>query len=363
MQITATLHPPRAGVTIYFDLEDPPDTSPYGTPAQNDNLGGPGGLSLASGVSDADGHVTTVLTITDRYAGDNYRVRARLTAGGPLIARTGIITAWKRIFVEQDKMFRQPGQDLTSDAPAAATTLDVSDSSRFVVGDAVLIFDADNQDPESNSVAATTPTTITLTAPIARSYTVVAGAYIGRPADGFFEPDVTALSRTFDQAFVEVLFEADGSNPLPHRSAAQLDGDAGLIPFSALWFRNGRTLRNGTNYIHVIGCDRLLLPGAVGYTLAEHNFTYVCRGLIEDNHDPLLVPPVVQDVSAHELAHQFGLSDEMHLGHPAWCNPAYCGSALCLMEMDENLEDGIDELEVQDLLTGTPAVRREADPI
>jgi hypothetical protein len=99
VQITATLHPPRAGVTIYFSIEDPPDSAPYVSGVPNDNLGGLGTLSAPTAVTDAAGHASTILTITDRYSGDNYVVRASFTLAGPVIARSGIITAWKRLFL------------------------------------------------------------------------------------------------------------------------------------------------------------------------------------------------------------------------------------------------------------------------
>ncbi len=376
VQIKATIHPPRAGVTIYLDLEDPPDTSPYGTPAPNDNLGGPACLppacsSTASAIKGSDGTTATILTITDRYAGDNYRVRARLTTGDPLIAKTGIITAWKRIFVESDKMLRQRGQALALDAAAGATSVMVLNTLRFLPGDSVLIFDTVNQVPETNTVQATLDTEIQLTDPLASDHLVTNFAYIGRAADGFFEPDLCTLTKAFDDPFVQLMVLPDGSGVLPYTPKEQLSSQAQLDDFSQRWFKNGQIALDNTNYVHVIGCEKLIDPVSgldidLGLTLRSQNWTYVCRGRVEELYPPPmdpLVPIVLEDVVAHEMGHQFGLPAESHLGHPAWCNPAYCGTALCLMEDDENLTDGTDEFEVLDLISGAAAIRRVADPI
>ncbi len=372
VQITATLHPPRAGVTIFFDLEDPPDTSPYGTPAQNDNLGGPGSLSVTSGATDADGHVTAVLTITDRFAGDNYRVRARLTAGGPLIATTGIITAWKRVFVEQDKMFRQPGQYLTADSPPdpGPTTIAVADTSRFQIGmpgDRVYVFDSVNDTPVQANVIAKTETTLTLDQHLDITYFVVNRAYVGREADGFYDADLSVISRTFDQPFVEFRVLDAGSNPVPYAALADLDDTLKRDMFSAIWFKNGQIMNDSTNYVHYIACEQVELA-VYGKANPLKNWVYIAVKEIEMAFPIADRPQVNRSTSNHEAVHQWSFPDEMDApaNHPAWCNPLYCAGSVCILHVTHSLTDGIDEIEVAELLTRITlpmAIRRALDPI
>lgn len=101
------------GRRVYFRLTDPPDTAEYVPAADrvpNDNVGGPGRLTLTEAVADATGYVKTELIATNRYAGDNYRVEASFDAAfscAPNCAKTGVLTAWKRIYFENDLMYRR----------------------------------------------------------------------------------------------------------------------------------------------------------------------------------------------------------------------------------------------------------------
>jgi hypothetical protein len=80
----------------------------------------------------ADGAFSVRLEGTDRYAGDNYIIEAgedaefSCTSGGParsnICARSGTITAWKRIFVEKQKMLRN-WISLTADAHSGDTSI------------------------------------------------------------------------------------------------------------------------------------------------------------------------------------------------------------------------------------------------
>lgn len=108
-----------------------------------------------------------VLTFTDRYAGDNYIVRATCVdaqnkpfnddsgvtadptadAGIPAIhiKETALLTAWKRVYIETDKMFRV-GADLTQDAPAMQNVVFCATAGlNLAVNDFVQILDMDNQ--------------------------------------------------------------------------------------------------------------------------------------------------------------------------------------------------------------------------
>jgi len=187
--IPPTNYPP---VTVYFEVIDPDDLSPYDgklhptnstnrLPNDNrdplrrmwwDEAGNPAGYSelqqspYLSFRSRTATHVPidgieryaaeTKLLPTGRYAGDNYQVRATLRApdysneGGRFDTHTGMNTnnvpytfhasmirettplvAWKRVYIEQDNMYTQ-GATIVSNAPPGATELYVDNSVDFI---------------------------------------------------------------------------------------------------------------------------------------------------------------------------------------------------------------------------------------
>lgn len=140
------------GLEFHLELIDPPDTAAYAPDdgwdngqakklpyEANDNVEDPQnadvGLALDPGATtwaealnvtpDANGTATVYLKVTDRYAGDNHQVRVKKcdpddgcgakSAGFPgvlhqrVVALSPIFTAWKRIHIERDKMFRRGG--------------------------------------------------------------------------------------------------------------------------------------------------------------------------------------------------------------------------------------------------------------
>jgi hypothetical protein len=107
---------PRAGVKVWFRVVDPPDAAAYvvraGDQRNDDNHDPAGGrLTHTEATSDGDGKVETELEITSFAAGDNYRVEASFnedfTCPNAACPSTGILTAWKRVYVEVNKMFRR----------------------------------------------------------------------------------------------------------------------------------------------------------------------------------------------------------------------------------------------------------------
>jgi hypothetical protein len=131
----------QAGISVYLRVVDPPDPSPY-MPQQNpppakDNLGPPGELSSSLAVTDSAGMAETEL-IVSQASGDNYQIEASIysairkptTPCGATCVKSGILTAWKRVYVEVHKAFRQ-GSFLTRDVAAGDTVIPVTDVSNF----------------------------------------------------------------------------------------------------------------------------------------------------------------------------------------------------------------------------------------
>jgi hypothetical protein len=134
--------------TFYFRVLDPqsdPADAPYATdrgPDDNDDSGG-GTLSgtnvtpilnavrTVSAVSGPDGYVRMTLTITNYAAGDNYQIEGGTDQNFTCpngCDKSGVITAWKRVYVESDRMFRagtfltQPFSPCTT-SPCPATSV------------------------------------------------------------------------------------------------------------------------------------------------------------------------------------------------------------------------------------------------
>lgn len=129
----------QSGLTVYMRVLDPPDSAPYMNQTgnviakNNDNHGGkaildgpritlhsPGVYQATSG---ANGQVDFTLRLQPPYAaGDNYEIEASLDPGFPSggTAKSGILTAWKRVFIEKRRMLKN-GLFLAQNANAGDT--------------------------------------------------------------------------------------------------------------------------------------------------------------------------------------------------------------------------------------------------
>lgn len=179
-------------LTVYFEVIDPDDLSHYEGPdpvpsdpnqqqdsIPNDNrdpnkkmengvgvdyadfqiscLGVNGRSSLVE-VDEEGAFARTKLKITNRYSGDNYQVRATLQKPHNLepfdtrsslngldrvlisdIAESATLVAWKRVYIEFDKMYKS-GTHLNGDADANARTLSVESIRDFKSGESAILF-------------------------------------------------------------------------------------------------------------------------------------------------------------------------------------------------------------------------------
>lgn len=163
---------PTAGVPVTLKIIDPPDPSAYvigpanwpGQPLPgaalshtDDNVGGKATFlgncvpcATYSVTSGANGYIETELDFpADARAGDNYQIEATATFpdGTTKTARSGIVTGWKRMFVEEKLMFRR-GAPLATDAPAGIDRIIVRDlpisstGERFARNDQVMLLHA-----------------------------------------------------------------------------------------------------------------------------------------------------------------------------------------------------------------------------
>ena len=132
---------PVAGQSVQFRLIDPPDTGPYtvraGHAHVNDNVDGSGrlnGNTTATAVSNAAGAVSVTLGITGHASGDNYQVEAiaspTFDCSLAPCTKSQVYTAWKRVYVEVNKMFRR-GSYLQRAVAPGSRRLDVFDVKVF----------------------------------------------------------------------------------------------------------------------------------------------------------------------------------------------------------------------------------------
>ncbi|MEO9876452.1 MAG: hypothetical protein ABJM26_00490 [Anderseniella sp.] len=321
-------------------------------------------LATINGVQRAVAEVT--LTITDRYAGDNYQVRATLVdpqnrpfndASGVTadtsadadiavdqIRSTAVLTAWKRVYVETDRMFRV-GSDLTHDsgaAEAAPNELRVATGALgLAAGDQIQVFDMDDQLApfgEVGTVQSVAADRIVLSSNLTSNYQVARRAHVGKLSDAsapvfvpFFQADTSDLSSLFAEAFVEVDFRADGSGPVPNHTT--LSVNSGEAAFANRWFHLPSA--NRRNYFHVIGAHSAADNAAGGAPVPNHptnaTFTYVQK--IETRYNAGDVPNVVRNTTAHELTHQFDDSPSPPQNHDNPANPGVVPAAgdVCIM--------------------------------
>jgi hypothetical protein len=131
---------PKAG-TVYLKVIDPPDTAPYrgGDAVNGDNdgaqaqlTGGSSGLSISM-QTDQQGRFEATLLVNSRTAGDNYQIVGSATPNFTCIGvcpRTAVLTLWKRIYVEEEHMFKQ-GAFLNDVANAGGTEIPIDDATPF----------------------------------------------------------------------------------------------------------------------------------------------------------------------------------------------------------------------------------------
>lgn len=223
--------------------------------------------------------------MTDRYAGDNYRIEASLDSAivtDPFYEcatgcfRSGIITAWKRVYLERARTFRA-GAFVVQRADAGQNEVHVSDRSNFRANQSVRLIHApplfggvgafyyedvmvdDVQRVRGNN----DQRILVLQAPLRYTYNVdpsfpglqhLADA-VGIPSDGYFERNEFLLTRPFADAFVEYV---DAPTAIP--------ADLPYVPFISnpaylqlanKWFQNspalGTSRPGNPNVKHVLG--------------------------------------------------------------------------------------------------------------
>lgn len=386
VKVTATTNS-GSGQIVYFRTRDPDDRSSYETNnTDNDNhdatfrrgnLGSATGFTEAPGTRKTDGNGRVIrigirtnaqgkaavnLTVTNRYAGDNYIVDA--SCGDSTFTEkksSGLLVAWKRIYIEEDQMY-QFGTDLTADFNADADNnpdnISVRSTNGINVGDTLTLFDANSPNGEGIVVRGIAGNTLTVVSAADSNRDIQSnydaeyprangrGAAVADPRRGVYDADVTgrtdnAFGGRADGSdggcFVEVSILADGGNRVPYRR--DWTGGVSRADYTDVWFKN----RGDVNYIHVVGCAYNQVGDNVyGVSHAGNNYNYIFLEEIQDDF-AANAPTVNADTDAHEIGHHFNLANTDN-AHPAgvWCHEGN-GTDYCLMSYQRDRTDGVTE--------------------
>jgi hypothetical protein len=368
---------PRAGVKVWFRVVDPPDAAPYvvragdqHTDDNHDPLGGR--LIVTEATSDSEGNVETELEITSFAAGDNYRVEGSFNQSfscpNATCPSTGILTAWKRVYVEVNKMFRRGTTVMGAVAPGAKQIL-VSETEglpgapflvRLVHAEPIAAASAqfysevveirnvvEIEDPATGGVHGVLLLSDDPAVPgVQRRYaggeavgtlTSQPRAYLGdavgvvtgvRGVD-YFLPNGTYVNRTFNEAFVDHVWLTDafeGVDPDLDSSQPRIFFD-GAIPFHAVlndnsdrwetewlarkWMRNAS--RSGTS-------RNAAANHAVVFTAARNPLDLAFNRTADGFNDLWLFIRMMSDLRlsgeafVHELAHEWHVNSGTNTG-------------------------------------------------
>jgi hypothetical protein len=356
---------PAAGLPVYFRLVDPKDTAPYASTGSGDNKGGTGTLSASTATSDASGKVSVVLTITDTFAGDNYRIEASLTPEPNFKAqgKSATFTAWKRAYVEYDRMYKVGEfMNQTSGAGQAdPAKVFVLTPATFTMGDTVHVLSGETPDTaagEIRTVASVAADHVVLDAPLTRTYSYLGPdppgdanpfSFIAKVSGGVYDDigaSVANLAQAFDDPFTEWLF-VDGGSFLP---AWTVIDQTDINPRSFFFFLNRQSPASPTpkpNHVQLVAAGATNPPvnGLTGGQNPATNWSWVLKDTSTANCVGCSAAQLlnfITDVTVHELAHQWNVNRPQdpggHDSENAWDDPG----RKCLMnEMRNGALDGV----------------------
>ena len=367
--ITAHLQPAAecAGKTVYFRSIDPDDASPYEAPTLSDDNRDPavkkGILSAGSAVAEArtiDGTevaaAEVVLTMTSQYAGDNYQVEASFDPKFKHICgKTSVLTAWKRIYIEQDNMY-QKGATLLVDQSADADAIDdfliVDSTADFKANDIVAIFSP--TDTLVTVVQSVTASGLVRVPDLPRGFPKYSGIRLTTDITTV-EVGTDFLTRAYGEdtrgtdggTFVEFVTGVAGSGSIPKFSSFRNDIES--FAFCQFWFDNSA---NKDNLFQLVAAHKHN-DGSLGTTDEPRNISFITTGNYE--YGVLNFNAIPFGVT-HELGHQFSVAN----GHVDQLVNArnHNDTDECLMSYNTDYTDAVAEFDTDCLYD----VRDAADP-
>ncbi|MCC6723282.1 MAG: hypothetical protein IT258_02140 [Saprospiraceae bacterium] len=387
VKIKAFIYPANAamGQTVYFRVRDPdpddessyekatsgsPETGGDNLDPNNENglLIAPNGQSgsvvnvpASMGSSDVINGVSAWivqvdLKITDQYSGDNYVVEASLSPNfepGCAYDKTINLVAWKRIYVEYDRMYKKGAtliQDFTPDSDTNDDVLYVDNVDDFIVDNInpmqIQLFSVDgislsnilvkNKNASLNSL---TVSDIPYNSTIDK---IRSGIRI--PSDlSSYEIDKSQLvdgfglntSGTDGGTFVEFIFDIPNENnfapcykifPFIITSSGTLDPTAIYVRYTNSWFDHAQSGDKTNVFLALAGTEMAanpstgFIPG--GVTLSFYNTSTI---FVKKNN----FPTYERSALVHEFGHQFNVVSA-HVDSD-WPRRNHMDSDFCIM--------------------------------
>ncbi|MEA2571166.1 MAG: hypothetical protein QOI24_3167 [Acidobacteriota bacterium] len=361
LPITLVTRAAAPGTQIYLRVVDPEDAAAYSKPPQkNDNVdtgrGTISGARTATVTLPQTGGVDVILQTSLNASGDNYQVQA---SANPSIQTdpsfvcdwttfcqsSGNITAWKRLYVEMDEMYRTSSL-VGERSLVGATTIytdgsfsrgnnvrmihapsfgraDAADTAGFYSEDRVILNVAKNSNPAHKGKYA-----ITLDKALTQPYyldIVVLNTQLGdaivnlsQNADPLYHFDPQYVAGAFAEAFVEVITSPTGGVGVPFYAAMN---DGSMAAVGNKWFAAKTGPSTPSNFGLAIAASTrasLTTPNALSLGTTGGIFSYVWRQTIDTatagpkSKYPLTsglnATTVSGEVLVHELAHQWNVN-------------------------------------------------------
>ena len=316
----------------------------------------------------------TTLSITKRFSGDNYRVRATLQNpnGEPFdiisgmanvafsaqatIKETRNLVAWKRIYLELDTMYEH-GCTVTAlvQSTPGQMLLPVDSTADFSIGDSVVVF---WKGDSTSSVIRGFSTSTLIIDSIAKNIPRFAGV---RP-----ENEPVPLNNATQRLANAFGLHPDGRDGGAFIEFIPVDVWKEAIPkfhcfpnadiafeFADEWF--DQKSHRSNNVAQVVIGKNIVTSQFTAYGVTD-GLLSICI-LFADNTPGTVF---LQDTVAHEVGHRCGLSKRRvsHFAHIDEDNTgikSHCDGDLCLMTSDRNRTDSVTEFCFACLLSGSSA--------
>ncbi|MBI5778977.1 MAG: hypothetical protein HZA49_05930, partial [Planctomycetes bacterium] len=284
----------------------------------------------------------TTLYITKQCSGDNYRIEASFTDNFSQIAgKSMVFTAWKRVYLEYDKMYTKGAtltQPFSPDEDEDDDNISIDNTDDFSIGDMVILFD---------TYGTSVPRIITdkssfliTVADLDESFSKYGGVKLAND-NTTYEVYFDYLEQTYGSntdgsdggTFVEFVQSFDGSGNIPKYTEFPPGNERDN--FCSHWFKNQLAF---SNVFQIVAANKLYVPGTMGSTDEDINITCIYVGRF-DYFPEEKNKKAIADTVVHEIGHQFGLNQKIisHVDGGECLN--HQGDDQCVMTDSDTLDE------------------------
>lgn len=377
IKVTAHLSPAAAGegLKVYFRVIDPDDLSSY-EPDTNEDDNFPAGYKGNLTVDNATAEIKTIdgrevaaaeteLSF-NHVSGNNYKVQASFEADfSSIISESATLVAWKRIYLEIDRMYKKGATitaNFTPDADTDPDTLQVDDTSDFFVGDEIILFNRDQPIVETKVISKTSTTLVvedvpsqTITLPNGQQDQQIFYRLSGVKLKGNNETYNESLS-LLKQAFGDETDGSDGGTFVEFNTSVfqgwntpkynQFPDYSTSASYATRW---RRSFLSRQNFIQLL-MSHDVATGRTGVAFSADNISIVFTRYL-----PTIAE--VAELEVHELGHQFEVANN-HVDRDDAPTLNWRGNDDCIMSYTNSRYNGIAEFDLDCIYD----VRRASDP-